>query len=133
VIRLRPIRTLVIARDLAFRQRATTVLQEFGPTAFAVRSLAAIDEVLALVAKQRADVVVLDATGCRDAIAPMILALYGACRRVGVVVVSGEPVVVPGSPVVLPKWGWAADLSRAVNDAYDHGNPLEQRGADVRV
>src|SRR4051794_37272712 len=88
VIRLRPIRTLVIARDLAFRERSMAVLLELGPVAFAVVSLDCPEEVLELVERHLADVVVLDATGCAPAVPPVISALYRANPRVGVVIVA---------------------------------------------
>jgi hypothetical protein len=132
VIRLRPIRTLVIARDLAFRERSMTVLVELGFVAFAVTSLDEAEAVVALVARQRADVVVLDATGCGTAVDRVVCALYESAPRVGVVVVAGTSDHSFCSLPVVAKWGWAADLSRAVAAAYDHGSPLKEDHSDVR-
>ncbi|HTH71658.1 MAG TPA: hypothetical protein VL493_10305 [Candidatus Saccharimonadales bacterium] len=131
VIRLRPIRTLVIARDLAFRERSMTVLVELGYVAFAVTPLEEADAVVALVARQRADVVVLDATGCAGAVARVVAALYESAPRAGVVVVSGTDDRVAHTMPVLAKWGWAADLTRAVAAAYDQGSPLNEDNFDV--
>ncbi|MDP8908666.1 MAG: hypothetical protein M3N47_06015, partial [Chloroflexota bacterium] len=64
VIRLHSVRTLVISRDLAFRQRSMTVLEGLGVVSFAVAGPEARDEVVALIRHERADVVVLDATAC---------------------------------------------------------------------
>lgn len=125
VIRLHEIRTLVIARDLAFRQRALTVFGELGAVAFAVGALNAADEVIALIARERAHVVVLDTTGCASAVAPVVYELSQLAPSVGVVLVSnrGEPAnLLP----TLEKWGWAEDLSRAVQQAYRRGNPLKE-------
>jgi hypothetical protein len=133
VTRLRAIRTLVIARDLAFRERAMTVLVELGFVAFAVVSLEAADDVLALVDEQRADVVVLDATGCAPAIARIVVQLGEIAPRVGIVVVSDEIDCVGHALPVTPKWGWATDLSRAVIDAYGRGNPLREEHQNVRT
>lgn len=124
VIMLRRIRTLVVARDLGFRQRAVTILGELGPVTFAVVSL---DDVVALVEQERADVVVLDATACAAAVPRIVAALCDVDPSVGVVVVSDEhdrrrPAAWQG----LSKWGWAADLSAAVMAAYHHGNPLRE-------
>lgn len=132
VVRLRPIRTLVIARDLAFRQRATTVLVELGHVAFAVISLDSSADVVALAAQQRADVLVLDATGCAHAIGRVTSALHDASPRIGIVVVTDEMERPAHGLPALAKWGWAADLSRAVADAYRHGNPLNEERSDVR-
>lgn len=132
VVRLRPIRTLVIARDLAFRERSMTILVELGHVAFAVTPLEEAEAVVALVERQRPDVVVLDATGCGPAVVRVIAALYESAPRVGVVVVSGTTERAPHSLPVLAKWGWAADLTHAVAAAYDHGSPLKKNGSDVR-
>jgi hypothetical protein len=122
VVMLRPIRTLVVARDLGFRQRAMTILGELGPVAFAVVSL---DDVVALIEQQRADVVVLDATACASSIPRIVAALYDVNPRVGVVVISdGTPDHARRGVPALPKWGWATDISAAVMTAYRCGNPL---------
>lgn len=122
VIMLRQIRTLVVARDLGFRQRAVTVLGDLGPVSFAVVSL---DDVVALVEQQRADVVVLDATACAPSVPRIVAALCDVDPSVGVVIVSDERARhTPAAWRWLSKWGWASDLSAAVMDAYHHGNPL---------
>ncbi|HWI07427.1 MAG TPA: hypothetical protein VNT54_07910 [Solirubrobacteraceae bacterium] len=126
VIRLHSIRTLVIARDLAFRQRAMTVLADVGVVAFAIAGADSREQVHALLADERPDVVVLDATGCTQAISGLVYELYERAPRMGVVLVSStgddERLGLP----TLPKWGWAADLSHAVQEAYHHGNPLSE-------
>ncbi|MEA2217710.1 MAG: hypothetical protein QOJ35_336 [Solirubrobacteraceae bacterium] len=125
VIRLHPIRTLVVSRDLAFRQRAVTVLGELGLAAFAVASLDAVAEVVALVDRERPQVVVLDATGCAAAAATISCELGSAAPRVGVVVVAGRSDR-SQRPGTLDKWGWAEELSRAVQHAYRFGNPIKE-------
>ena len=125
MIRLHQIRTLVIARDLAFRQRAVTVFSELGVVAFAIAALDAADEVLALITRERADVVVLDATGCAAAVAQVIYELCEQAPRVGVVLVSSGGDDANRLPT-LDKWGWAEELSRAVQQAYHRGNPLKE-------
>ncbi len=132
VIRLRPIRTLVIARDLAFRQRAMTVLAELGLVSFAIAAIDDRASVLALIEQERPDVVVLDATGCTRCVAGAVYELYERVPRVGVVIVSADGDDGRLGLAALPKWGWAADLSRAVQQAYDHGNPLSQESLDVQ-
>ncbi len=126
VVRLRPIRTLTIARDLAFRQRSMTVLAELGPTAFAVAALERPDEVVALVAEQHADVVVLDVTVSAPALTQVVGALAESAPRVGIVAVSDCIDARGHSLPVMAKWGWAAELLRAVQDAYRRGNPLKE-------
>ena len=126
VIRLHSIRTLVIARDLAFRQRAMTVLAELGVVSFAIASLDAREQVLALVEHERPDVVVLDATGCSAAIHALVYLLFEHAPRTGVVVVSSNGNDHRLGLPAVPKWGWACDLSHAVQEAYHHGNPLRE-------
>ena len=126
VIRLHSIRTLVIARDLAFRQRAMTVLADLGVVSFAIAGIDARDHIHTLIDAEHPDVVVLDATGCANAIGGLVYELYEHAPRMGVVLVSstlkGDRLGLP----TLPKWGWAADLSRAVQEAYHHGSPLKE-------
>jgi hypothetical protein len=130
VIRLHAIRTLVIGRDLAFRQRAVTVFAELGIVAFAVAPLEVPEEVVALIARERADVVVLDATGCAPAIARVVYELSECAPRVGVVLVASRTDQSPRLPT-LDKWGWAEELTRAVQHAYHRGNPLKEEPVDV--
>lgn len=125
VIRLHSIRTLVIARDLAFRRRAMTVLAELGVVSFAIAAVDASDAVLELVGHEHPDVVVLDATGCARAVGGLVYELYERAPRMGVVIVSSSADDRLGLPA-LPKWGWAADLSHAVQEAYHRGNPLQE-------
>lgn len=132
VTRLHSIRTLVIARDLAFRKRAMTILAELGPVSFAIAAIDQRHEVLALIEQERPDVVVLDATGCAPSIFGVVYDLRERVPRVGVVIVSshasGERLGLPA----LAKWGWAADLSRAVQQARRDGNPLQEETFDVQ-
>jgi hypothetical protein len=128
VIRLMPIRTLVISRDLAFRQRAVTVLGDLGVAAFAFASLELADEVVALVTRERPNVVVLDTVGCAGAVDRVVYELYTASPRVGIVLVGCR-----GDRAfrlhTLDKWGWAEELVRAVQAAYHCGNPLKEESA----
>ena len=126
VIQLHPVRTLVIARDLAFRQRAMTVLADLGVVSFAIAGIDTSSDVLRLVEQERPDVVVLDVTGCSRSVAGVVHDLKECAPRVGVVLVSLQPDEHRLGLPALPKWGWAADLSTAVRDAYRHGNPLRE-------
>ncbi len=130
VIRLHPIRTLVLSRDLGFRQRAVTVLGDLGVAAFAVASLERADEVVALIGRERPSVVVLDATGCELAVAGVLYELCEVAPHVGVVLVA-SPRERPHRLPTLDKWGWAEELSRAVQDAHRRGNPLKEETANV--
>jgi hypothetical protein len=127
VVRLRPIRTLVISRDPDYKDRALTVISELGPTAFATGSLSDPDEVMQLVAAERADVVVLDATGCHTDAVAIIATLADALPRVGVVIVCQHCSAAAREIDALPKWGWTQDLRGGVERAYTEGNPLRPR------
>lgn len=124
VIRLHPIRTLVISPELAYRDRAWSVLSELGPVAYAVTSLDEPDDIAYLLAQERADVVLLDATGCEAAAGEVVAALAVSAPRTGVVVVCHHCTAAARALQALPKWGWTQDLRAAVELAYREGNPL---------
>lgn len=131
VIRLHPIRMLVISSDLAYHQRALTVLAELGPVSFAV-SLLDPDDIASLLRSETADVAVLDATDCEAAARRVIETLAGASPRTGVVVVCHHCTDAARELRALPKWGWTQDLRAAVELAYHDGNPLCRQVSSVR-
>lgn len=124
VIRLRPIRTLVISTELAYRERALMVLADLGPVAFAVASPSEPGDVESLLREEPADVAVLDATGCEPAARRVIAALARSSPRTGIVVVCHHCTEESRELDALPKWGWTQDLRTAVERAYRDGNPL---------
>lgn len=124
VIRLHPIRTLVISSDPAYHRRALTVLAELGPVSFAVVSLTDPDDIASLLRSERADVAVLDATDCEAAARRVIEVLADASPRTGVVVVCHHCTDAARELQALPKWGWTQDLRAAAELAYHDGNPL---------
>ncbi len=124
VIRLRPIRTLVISADRDYRERAMTVLSELGPVSFAVMSLGDAGDVVGLVQSEHPDVVVLDATGGETAARQVIAALAEAAPRAGILVVCHHCTDAARELRALPKWGWTRDLSAGVELAYREGNPM---------
>lgn len=130
VVRLHRIRTLVIARDLAFRQRAVTVLEDLGVVAFVVAPIEPVSAVVELIQRERADVVMLDATGCAPAVARVVYELREFAPCVGVVLVGNRDDR-SHRLHTLDKWGWAEELSRAVQQAYHRGNPLKEESIDV--
>ena len=130
VVRLFPIRSLVIGRDLAFRQRAVTVLGDLGVVAFAIASLDVPDEVVELIRIERPDVVVLDATGCEQGAAHVVLTLCELAPNIGVVLVASQKTHACGLATV-DKWGWAEELSGAVQAAYHRGNPLKEESVNA--
>ena len=131
VVRLHSIRTLVVARDLAFRERAVSVLADLGLVCFAVAPLDEPDKIIALAAEQRAHVVVLDVTGCPGALAGAVTRLLEEAPAIGVVAVADRADAYARGLPVQAKWGWAADLRGAVLRAYHNGNPLKEETIDV--
>jgi hypothetical protein len=124
VTRLRPIRTLVISPDRAYRERALTVLSALGPVTFAVAWLAEPDDIAGLLQEERADVVLIDATGREPAARGLIRQLAEVAPRTGVVVVCQHCTVAARELRALPKWGWTQDLRAGVERAYREGNPV---------
>lgn len=123
VIRLRPIRITVISTDVAYRERAWTVLSELGRVSFVVSSLAEPDDIAGLLRAEPADVVVLDATGCETAAGKVLATLAAKTPRTGVVVVCHHCTQAARELSALPKWGWTQDLRAGVERAYRDGNP----------
>jgi hypothetical protein len=124
VIRLRPIRTLVISCDRDYRDRSMTVLSELGPVSFAVTSLGEPGDIVGLVQDECPDVVVLDATGSETAARLAIAALADSAPRAGIVVVCHHCTDAARELGALPKWGWTTDLRASVELAFRDGNPL---------
>ena len=124
VIRLRPIRTLVVSLDLAYHERAMTVLGELGRVTCAVTGLSEPRDIAHLVAQERPDVVLLDATGCESAARKVMAALADAAPRAGIVTVCHHCTEAARELDALPKWGWTQDLRAGVELAYREGNPL---------
>ena len=132
VIRLRPIRILVISRDHAYQERAVSVLAELGPVAFAVAPLDDRDVVVDLIGRQRADVVVLDATDHEAAAGDLISVLARCAPQTGIVAVCHHCTDAARRLQALPKWGWTQDLRAGVELAYHEGNPLRPAPGSLR-
>ncbi len=130
-----PIRALVVGVDDAYRRRAQAVLGELGDIAFALSEPTDAADVTYLAGAERADVVVLDATGCEAAVAAVVSALADAVPRVGVVVVCEHLTPAAQALLALPKWGWRSELRGAVQRAAIDGSPSALRPrlmADLR-
>ena len=121
VVRLRPIRSLVLASDDAYCERVLAVVSDLGPVALAmtvVHGCGAPADVLALVRHEAPDVVVLDATGCEESVERLVPAFADELPRVGVVVVCEHSTAAARHLGALPKWGWTQDLRNAVEGAH---------------
>lgn len=121
VVRLHPIRSLVLAIDGAYCDRARSVLGDLGPVVCARAEAWGCDEpadVVALVRAENADVLLLDATGCEAAARHVLAAVAEAVPRVGVVIVCEHSTVAARGLGALPKWGWTQDLRNAVERVH---------------
>jgi NAD(P)-dependent dehydrogenase (short-subunit alcohol dehydrogenase family) len=118
------IRVLVIGTDARYRERAQAVIGELGSVVFAVAEPSDPDDVAVLAHRERADVVVLDATDCEAAVASVVAALSAKAPRLGVVVVCEHLTGAARKLNALPKWGWRSELSAAVQHARIDGSPL---------
>jgi len=123
VVRLRPIRMLVVSTDAAYHERARAVLCDLGRVICAVTSLADPGDVASLAVQERADVVLHDATDCERAAHAVIAALAEAAPRAGVVSVCHHCTNAARELGALPKWGWTQELRGGVEIAYHEGNP----------
>jgi hypothetical protein len=121
-VRLHPIRSLVLASDVAYCERVLAVVGDLGPVLLAMTAVHGCGDpadVVALVRHENPDVLVLDATGCEEGVARLIPVLADELPRVGVVVVCEHSTTAAQRLGTLPKWGWTQDLRRAVERAYD--------------
>ncbi len=114
------IRSLILGGDEDYRAHVFSVIADLGPVAFA--SLPIVEggdpaDVVALVAFERPDVVVLDATGNENGIREVLDALAGSGAQAGVVVVCEHSTAAARRLGALPKWGWTQDLHGAVQQA----------------
>ncbi len=120
----RTVRVLVIGTDARYRERAQTVIGALGSVVFAVAEPCDPDDVAVLAQRERAAVVVLDATGCEAAVAVVVATLVAKAPRLGIVVVCEHLTDAARELNALPKWGWRSELSAAVQHATIDGSPL---------
>jgi DNA-binding NarL/FixJ family response regulator len=121
VVRLHPIRSLVLADDAAYCERVRSILGDLGPVICAATTASARAEpadVVALARSENADILLLDATGCEADTERVVAALAESVPRVGVVVVCQHSTAAARRLGALPKWGWTQDLRNAVECAH---------------
>jgi hypothetical protein len=109
-----PARVLLVAADRRFRELACTLLTQRGCwVTVHERDLDVRDQA----ARDRADVVVLDATGSLTAAAETAARLQSLRPHVGLVPVSSDPRDRLHALSVIPKWGSADVLFLAIERA----------------
>jgi DNA-binding NarL/FixJ family response regulator len=121
VVRLHPIRSVVLADDAAYCERVRSILGDLGPVicaATAATERAQPADVVALARSENADILLLDATGCEADAQRVVAALAESVPRVGVVVVCQHSTAAARRLGALPKWGWTQDLRNAVELAH---------------
>ena len=117
----RPPRVLVVATDRRFRAVASTLLTQRGceVSVHPVR-----DDIRAHAARERIDVVVLDASASLTAAAETAARLQTLRPQVGLVAVSSDPRERLATLPVVPKWGSVEALYRAIESARNRGHDV---------
>ena len=121
IVRLHPIRSLVLADDAAYCERVNSILGDLGPVICTITTASERVEpadVVALARAENADIVLLDVTDCEAGAERVITALTEHVPRVGVVVVCQHSTAAARRLGALPKWGWTQDLRNAVEGAH---------------
>jgi uncharacterized protein len=113
--RLRPLRVLVISPDRHFLTVMSLLLARRN---YSVTTTANANRVTDLIARESADVVVIDASQLATAVATATVATVEALARpVGVITVADEASSGPSDAPVLAKWGTFEDLVEAIERA----------------
>jgi DNA-binding response OmpR family regulator len=113
-LRTAPHRVLLVTSDRRFRALASALLSQRGYEVIVSRGS---EEVSELAERERADVVLLDATASLTAVARQSARLASLPTPVGVVAVSGESVGSITALPVLAKWSSFDEVLRAVERA----------------
>lgn len=116
-------RVLVVAADRRYRSVTAALLAQRG---WHVSADSGEGDLLELAVRERADVVVIDASASLTAAARHRARLDALRPRVAVVAVSDEIRTGLAALPVLPKWGEFEELLEAVERA---GDPARPRGA----
>lgn len=117
VVRLQPVRVLLVGSDLRFIRVAAALLSFEG---YSVQSCDRPRELMELVHRLRTDVVVIDATRSLGEAARATVSLRTLPRPVPAVLVvdEGGSSLAAGVPL-LSKWGRFEELSARIGEAYD--------------
>jgi DNA-binding NtrC family response regulator len=107
-------RVLLVAHDRRYRAVTATLLSQRGYT---VTASGREDDVVELAVRERADVVVIDATSSLTAAARQAARLDSLRPRVGVVAVAANSSTGLTALPVLPKWASFDQLSAAIERA----------------
>jgi DNA-binding response OmpR family regulator len=127
VIRLRPLRVLVVSADHRFRAVIEMLMTRRGCSAF---SCSAPESVAQKVIADRADVVLVDGVATLREVAQVIAQTDASLPPVGVVVVAERDEPVPAGLRALAKWGDFEELYAAAVEAdRARARPAGQRAS----
>jgi uncharacterized protein len=116
--RLQPLRVLVISPDRQFRTVMSLLLARRN---YSVTTTANANRVTGLIARESADVVVIDASQLAAPVATAMVATVEALARpIGVVLVADEARSGLSNRPVLAKWGPFEELVEAIERADEH-------------
>ncbi|HUA73349.1 MAG TPA: hypothetical protein VL988_01165 [Solirubrobacteraceae bacterium] len=127
VIRLRPLRVLVVSSDEPFRAVTSMLLSRRGCRAFSLTAPYAAAE---LVARERIDVVVVDGADRRSALAEELSITAGAAPPVAIVLVGEDEQPAPDGEPALAKWASFEELYTAVERADRARATMRPRDAE---
>jgi DNA-binding NtrC family response regulator len=115
ILRLRPLRVLVVSADEPFRAVTAMLLSRRGCRAFSLTAPYAAAE---LAARERIDVVIVDGVERRSALAEELAITAEVAPAAGIVLVDGEEgTIAPDGERALPKWASFEQLFTAVERA----------------
>jgi DNA-binding NtrC family response regulator len=114
VIRLHPLRVLVVSADEPFRAVTAMLLSRRGCRAFSLTAPYAAAE---LAARERIDVVIVDGVERRSALAEELSITAEVAPAAGIVLVDDDGTVAPDGERALPKWASFEQLFTAVERA----------------
>lgn len=127
VIRLRPMRVLVVSDDEPFRAVNAMLISRRGCRVFSLSGAYAAAE---LIARERIDVVVVDGAGRRHALADELSVTAGLAPPVGVVCVGEAGEVTREPEAMIEKWGPFEDLFAAILEADRERARVRSVGAE---
>jgi hypothetical protein len=114
VIRLHPLRVLIVSPDHRYRAVVEMLLERRDCRPF---GLGTCTDIAATIARERVDVVLVDGEPLLREVANDVALSDAICPPVGVVLVGDAEAPSPAGLCKLPKWGEFDELFAAIGDA----------------
>jgi hypothetical protein len=114
VMRLRPLRVLIVSVDYRFRTVISMLIARRGCSAF---SVGGADDVAEMLVRERVDVMLIDGVGLLREIARDVAQSDASAPPIGVVLVGESTPAAPAGLVSLTKWGAFGALFAAIVEA----------------